>query len=264
MGHRTLSRLRACRGQAMVETLVVLFVALLLLLGIVQFGLIYNAKITLNYAAFEAARAGALNYADKRAIEYALAVGLSPIYTSVDPADSSMDKVKAVQVARDRLYEDEISNGRFACIQRINPAPSHFAGNIHGIADNTGLFVGQRLIPNDHLRYRSALPKGSPPVSIQDANLLKLRVTYCYPMYVPIIANTVKWVMGMRDTSVSRTLKAKPYEGWSAPAVGDFQAACYKADEIDGTGYPRIPLVAQAIVRMQTPAKNDTFPEICD
>ena len=78
----------------MVETLIVLFVALLLLLGIVQFGLIYNAKLTLDYAAFEAARAGAVNYADRRAIEYALARGLAPLYTSVDPGDSSMDKVK--------------------------------------------------------------------------------------------------------------------------------------------------------------------------
>ena len=248
----------------MVETLVILFVALLLLLGIIQFGLIYNAKLTLNYATFEAARAGALNHADKRAIEYALARGLSPLYTSVDPADSDLDKVKAVQRARDRLFDQEISNGRFACIERLNPRPSHFAGNVHGMADNTGLFAGQRLIPNDHLRYRSALPRGEPAVSIQDANLLKLRVTYCYPMYVPIIGNTVKWVMGMRAKSVSRVPKGEPYEGWRAPQVGDFQAACYRADELDGRGYPRIPIVAQAVMRMQTPAKNDEFPESCE
>ena len=49
------------RGQAMVETLIVMFVTLILLFGIIQFGLFYNAKTVLNYAAFEAARAGSLN-----------------------------------------------------------------------------------------------------------------------------------------------------------------------------------------------------------
>ncbi len=259
----------------MVETLIVLFVALLLLLGIVQFGLIYNAKLTLDYAAFEAARAGAVNYADRRAIEYALARGLAPLYTSVDPGDSSMDKVKkvkSVQQARDRLFEDEISNGRFACIERISPGREQFstsafgvpAADVVGIPGDADAIKGKMIIPNDHLRYRSAQPKGAPAVSIQDANLLKLRVTYCYPMYVPIVANTVKWVMGMRSSSVSRVPKGEPYAGWKAPPVGEFQAACYRADELDGKGYPRIPIVAQAVVRMQTPAKNDEFPDSCE
>lgn len=256
----------------MVETLVILFVALLLLLGIIQFGLIYSAKLTLNYATFEAARAGAVNYADKRAIEYALAAGLSPLYASVDPADSTADKIKAVQQARDRLFDDEISNGRFACIQRISPSTAQFSSGVFGLParDVVGVpadadaIKGKMMIPNDHLRYRSAQPKGTPAVSIQDANLLKLRVTYCYPMYVPIVANTIKWVMGMRTTSVSRVPKGEPYEGWEAPQVGDFQSACYKADELDGTGYPRMPIVSQAIVRMQTPAKNDEFSDSCD
>lgn len=256
----------------MVETLVVLFVALLLLLGIIQFGLIYNAKITLDYATFEAARAGAVNYADKRAIEYALVRGLTPLYTSVDPADADSDKVQKVQQVRYRLLADEIGNGRFACIQRISPSRAQFRpnvfgvhpGQIPGVPADAAAIKGKLMIPNDHLRYRSALPKGNPLATLQDANLLKLRVTYCYPMYVPIIANTVKWVMGMRATAVSRVAKAVPYEGWEKPEVGSFQASCINADEIDGKGYPRIPIVAQAIVRMQTPAKNDEFPESCE
>ena len=48
------------RGQAMVEFICVLVPLLLLILGAIQFALIYQAKITLNYAAFEAARAGSL------------------------------------------------------------------------------------------------------------------------------------------------------------------------------------------------------------
>jgi len=231
-------------GQAMVETVVVIFVTLLLLLGIIQFALIYSAKTTLTYAAFEAARAGAVNYADRTAIEYALARGLAPLYTSVTPAQSSVSsaKVSEVKNSRDRIWA-ELTAGDYTCIERINPSTNAFTA--HGIADPSGRF--SKVIPNDNLLYRSALPKAG--VSIQDANLLKLRITYCYPMYVPIISNTIKRLMGlMADPD--------PIPGWTTPSIGSFTTKCYQDD--------RFPIVAQGIARMQTPAKNDTFDTNCD
>lgn len=239
-------------GQAMVETLVVLFVTLLLLLGIIQFGLIYNAKTTLSYATFEAARAGSLNYADKTAIEYGLARGLAPLFTSVTTADGPLAKVKKVQQARDDVM-NEIRAGQFACIERLNPPVSAFSA--HAVDDPTGIFTGEKLIPNDHLHYRKAIAKNG--LSIQDANLLKLRVTYCYPMYVPIISNTIKRLMGL--TAESQALVATGQTGATHGTLtpkGSFQSNCYAQD--------RFPIVAQAIVRMQTPIKNDSFPASCD
>jgi len=226
----------------MAETVVIIFVTLLLLLGIIQFALIYNAKTTLTYAAFEAARAGALNYADRNAIEFALARGLAPLYTSIEPSDSMMNKVDSVKTARDTVLA-EIKAGNYACIERLNPTSNAF--NAHGITDPEGRFG--KIIPNDNLHYRSALTKGG--VSIQDANLLKLRITYCYPMYVPIISNTIKRLMGlMADPD--------PVPDWTAPTVGPFQTQCYLDD--------RFPIVAQGIARMQTPPKNDTFETTCN
>jgi len=226
----------------MVETVVVIFVTLLLLLGIIQFALIYSAKTTLTYAAFEAARAGAVNYADRTAIEYALARGLAPLYTAVEPADGMMDKIDSVKTSRDKII-GELKTGDYACIERLNPTTNAFTA--HGIADPSGQFT--KVIPNDNLIYRSALPQAG--VSIQDANLLKLRVTYCYPMYVPIISNTIKRLMGlMADPD--------PIAGWSAPTLGSFQTKCYQDN--------RFPIVVQGIARMQTPAKNDTFDSNCD
>lgn len=243
---------RIQHGQAMVETLVVLFVTLLLLLGIIQFGLIYNAKTTLNYATFEAARAGALNYADKTAIEYGLARGLAPLYTSVTTADGRLKKVSKVQQARDDVM-DEIRAGQFACIERLNPPASAFS--TYAVDDPTGIFPGEDLIPNDHLHYRKAI--ASSGLSIQDANLLKLRVTYCYPMYVPIISTTIKRLMGLTPESASlvATGQTGATQGTLTPK-GSFQSNCYSQD--------RFPIVAQAIVRMQTPVKNDIFPASCD
>ena len=62
----------------MVETVIIFAVMLTLLLGGIQFALIWHAKVTLNYAVFEGARTGALNYASRRSIEYALGRGLAP------------------------------------------------------------------------------------------------------------------------------------------------------------------------------------------
>jgi Flp pilus assembly protein TadG len=51
---------RAARGQAMVEFAFVLLPVLLLIVGIVQFGLLFGANVTLTNAAREAARAGTI------------------------------------------------------------------------------------------------------------------------------------------------------------------------------------------------------------
>tara|TARA_Y100001935_G_scaffold255643_1_gene270407 strand:- start:11295 stop:12062 length:768 start_codon:yes stop_codon:yes gene_type:complete len=247
------------QGQAMVETLIILFVTFLLLLGIIQFALIYNAKTTLNYATFEGARAGALNYGDKQAIEFAIARGLSPLYTSVKKSDGRLKRVIKVQSARDRAYE-ELKQGEFACIERINPPSSAFTNSGHGVPDPTGLFPGERLIPNDHLLYRSAIAKNG--LSVQDANLLKIRVTYCYPMYVPIISTTIKRLMGLEKDSVSRVAvgqsEGSPTYDTLVPK-GSFHKNCYSKG--------RFPIVSQAVIRMQTPVRNDAtrpFSKNCD
>ena len=229
-------------GQAMAETVVVMMVALLLIFGAIQFALFYNAKTTINYATFEATRAGALNYGDRRAIEYAFASGLSPLYASIDQSDSMLDSVDAVKTARNKVL-NEVREGEFLCMERLNPQSSAF--NAHGINDPSGRFGV--IIPNDHLKYRSSIDRGS-GVSIQDANLLKLKVTYCYPMFVPIISSVIKRLMGVQPDP-------DPLENWTTPRLGNFRENCFAND--------RIPIVSQAIVRMQTPIKNDAFDTDC-
>jgi hypothetical protein len=232
----------------MVETVVILFVTLLLLLGIIQFGLIYNAKTTLSHATFEAARAGSLNYADRQSIAYGLARGLAPLYTSVEKSTGPLSKVTKVQEARDKVYQ-EIVDGKYACIERLNPTPAAFQA--YGKTSATGVKAlnGKKLIPNDHLVYRSAIIKGGSGVSIQDANLLKIRVTYCYPMYVPFISNTIKRIYGLIPDNSANGFRQQP--------AGKFQRNCLRDD--------RFPIVAQAVIRMQTPPYNDdTFDKSCD
>jgi len=227
-------------GQAMVETVVIMFTLMLLVLGIIQFALVYNAKTTLNYATFEATRAGALNYGNTQAIQYAFAGAMSPLYASVDAADGAIDSVNAVQTARNRVFTEIQNFGTTgsACFEQLNPPTSAF--NAHQITDS----AGRDVIPNDHLKYRTAELKGS-TVNIQDANLLKLKVTYCYPLYVPLVATVVKRLMGVEADP-------DPLGGWTPPTLGRFNRMCYNNDGM--------PIVAQAIVRMQTPIRRaNTF-----
>ncbi|TDN58028.1 TadE-like protein [Halothiobacillus neapolitanus] len=60
--------------------MIVLPVFGLFLLGIFQGILLYRAKTTLDYAAFMAARSGAMNFAQKSAMIDGLARGLMPLY----------------------------------------------------------------------------------------------------------------------------------------------------------------------------------------
>jgi hypothetical protein len=242
-------------GQAMVETVVILAVVLLLLMGALQFALIYHAKLTLNYATFEAARAGALNHASRRAIEFALARGLAPLYTSVRPGTSSFDKVSAVKDARDRIIGEingadssvpDDPSDTTVCIERLNPTDAAFSD--HGISDPTGT-LPDPIIPNDNLLYRSTAESGS-GVSVQDANLLKIKVTYCHPMIVPFISHLIQKLM-LGAPSGDQSVPA----GWTTPSVSDFKEDCYAVS--------RFPIDASSMVRMQTPAFNDYFRSDC-
>ncbi len=231
-------------GQSMVEFIIVFPVLILLLLGALQFGLIYHAKTTLNYATFEATRAGALNHGDPERIGDAFARGLSPLYTHDDT-------VRAVQTARDKVMA-EVKAAEFVCIERISPNSSHFRDLAITGPD------GDDEIPNDNLMYRDPAPAGTPSLSIQDANLLKLRITYCYPMYVPFVNETIRAVsLGLRNSFNPDGLDSgyQPQVVVGSAAKKSFLYNCYDKR--------RIPIQAQAILRMQTPIREYPFPESC-
>ena len=188
-------------GQSMTEFLIVLPIMLMLLLGAIQFAFIYHAKTTLNYATFESAKAGTLENAQISAMENGFSRGLAPLFTHYDT-------LPAVNQAR-VFVRQEISAGHVK-IERINPSKQSFddfAISINGITQ----------IPNDNLMSRAANVGSLSGQTIQDANLLKIRITYCYPLYVPFV-NKIISVVSTQCT-----------EG-------------------------RTPITAQAILRMQTPS----------
>ncbi len=206
-------------GQAMVEMVIISFVTLLLLFGIIQFALLYNAKTILNYATYEAARIGALNYSHPESMRLALAQKLA-ILEPVSSLETESDYEKLINQREQFL----VAFDSVACIKRLNP-PNDAGGHwleLHKTPQS------QRGIANDHLLYRDPVLKGAAVQSIQDANLLKISVTYCAKMMVPIISQVIKKFMlsGAHNLAL-------------------FNKQCYQAN--------RFPMVAHAMMRMQTP-----------
>src|SRR5688500_19485818 len=72
------SRLRQ-RGAAIVEAAIALPILIVVILAAIQFGFVYQAKATLNHAALQAARAGAVRNGEPAALRRGLAQGLAPL-----------------------------------------------------------------------------------------------------------------------------------------------------------------------------------------
>ena len=250
---------RATAGQAMVEFTIVLGVLLLLILGTLQFALIYHAKITLNYAAFETARAGTLNNARMWAMELAFARSLAPLYTtpylqmgasgctsnfalSGNEPDNRALTLFNVQCARQRV-RDMIDND-LVRITLVNPSPESFAAHRP---------LGEDYIPNDSLMYRSARLRGpaNSEQSIQDANLIKINTGICYDLIVPLVDRVIWRMVALAPTALQP-------ENFGTPADGTFAATCVADGDADPPRY-RIPLFSEAVMRMQSNPVLDTF-----
>ncbi len=251
-------------GQSMTEFLVVLPVLLLLILGAVQFALIYHAKITLNYAAFEAVRAGTLGQAKFEEVKEGFARGMAPLYSyyesddtirnrrlhSRDPEEqknTASDQVEAFQLARNQIYDEFDSSNKLIRIERLNPTDASFLD-----------FSPDADIPNDTLRYRESRIHGKSKSSIQDSNLLHLRITYWYPLYVPLVNKLIF------NTFICCKNTGGPDDPNDPIDTDDTEHQFCKWGEdpvcIDKNQEPVIPLTSIAVMRMQTPAvKSDGY-----
>lgn len=173
---------RAEGGQGLVELIIVLPVLIFLIMGIIQFALLYQTRSVLNHATFLAARAGALNNGQLggfnplgAGIRQGLAAGLAPLF-------NHGTTIAALTQARANAFT-EVRNPFITNINIISPTRQ--MQNDFGIPRVGG--GGGREIPNDSLQYRDSAQVGATSkVSIQDANLLKIEVTYCARLIVPI------------------------------------------------------------------------------
>ena len=280
-------RTRREHGQAIVEYIIIFPVLLILIMGAIQIALIYQAKFTLNYATFLGARQGSLKNANLTSIKDGVAAGMTPLFMrwSGSGAPGMVDLTKARMIST-----IEVFNPMTAKVEIISPTKAAF----------DVLKGGGTEIPNDNLMYRSGSADG---MSIQDANLLKVRVTYCVKLVVPfvnrMIYSLVNGIEGVKNlateffwTPGATVAPATPNmcsqisdlyaqvreeinnitSGSAVPGMGTVQSLANGFINLLPTTFPtipllnwniggmRIPVTAEAIVRMQSPVQDGGLP----
>ncbi|MBW8074788.1 MULTISPECIES: TadE family protein [Metallibacterium] len=235
-------RVRA-RGQSMVEFIVILPTLLLLTLGIIQFAQIYIAKNTLDLAAFEGVRAGTLNNAKVGAIKCGIAQGLLPLYGGNETPSVSGTAGAAIAcgfaLAGPLRYIAAFSKA-FVAVDNPVPGASDYGAMDLNVLNPTAAdfdafgetIANQQQIPNSRLMWRSTTINSGAGMNIQDANLLMIRVQYCYPMDVLFIKQIVQGLAIGADKMINTQTT--------------FGTECYTSGGV--------PLVAQTTMLMQSPA----------
>ncbi len=278
--------LRRSSGQAIVEYIILFPVLLILIMGAIQIALLYQAKFTLNYATFMGARQGALKNANLNSIKDGVAAGLTPLFMRWD----GTGKPGLVDLSKARVIATiEVFNPMTAEVKIISPTQAAFDA-IAGSGTE---------IPNDNLMYRGGDGDG---MTIQDANLLKVRVTYCVKLVVPfvnrMIYSLVNGIDGVKNLATeffwtpaytpppSTALlcnnlsnlyagvrqEINSISGSSIPGMSTVTSLANGFINMLPTTFPtlpflnwniggvRIPVTAEAIVRMQSPVKSGNLP----
>jgi len=206
------------RGIALAETIVAIPILWLVIGLAIELAVLFETKAALNHATLQSARAGMVANSEPAALVNGLARGLLPLY-SPSPGLAGAAETLATEVLPDVLA--------FSRIRILNPTRAAFS-------DFGEVIDGDRQIPNDELHRRSTGTGSASGINIQDANLLKVEVTYGAETRVP--------GLGVLLTQIILQLNAAQLDA--------FERALLESG--------RLPVLSTATVRMQTPAKiND-------
>ncbi len=179
---------RRQRGSAMIEFVVVGPILTLIGTIILQYALMFNAKNLVNHASFMAARAGTMGNARLSSVEMAYARALIPLYGGGRNTGELAQTFAKVQT-------DLAGNAK---IELLNPIKESF--------DDWGdeelrQKYGVRAIPNSSLAFKDPTQiKGNSGQNIQDANLIKLKITHGYELKVPLAGTMIQFMMKWMDS----------------------------------------------------------------
>jgi hypothetical protein len=218
------------RGATLVEFVVVVPTVLFLLMNLIQYGLLYHTKSQLNYAAFEAARAGTTQNASPAAIRTAFTRAM----TGYHGGGTSTAQLAA-------SYAKAITENPYVRIEILSPTKESF-DDYHSPELASKLKTSSRVIPNSNLAFIQCPvdvagcnndPKtNASGQTLADANLLKLRITYGIPerKQIPLAGRFMNWALGVLNSGDPDAFR----QGLVAAK--------------------RIPVVTHTVMRMQSPA----------
>jgi len=169
------------RGASLVEFTVVLPVLLLIVLGIIQTALAFHAKSNLNYAVFQAARAGSVQHAVPATMFGALGRSLVPYFGGGTSTAELLQRLAAVNadLAQGSARLEILSPTARSFDDYYSPELAAKFGGGRRVIPNVNI-LGLRC-PRDRPGCASDPASNASGQSLQDANLLTLRVTYGIP-----------------------------------------------------------------------------------
>ncbi|WP_211471241.1 TadE family protein [Collimonas humicola] len=213
------------KGAATVEFYVVsFFVFIPMVMAVLQMGLFFVAKNTVNMATLAAARAGAATGGDKMTMRNTFAKAIVPLYIDSTKEITTGNYASVMLPAYAKAGADILL---FSSITTLNPTAKSFAD--FGIPKPGG---GGRIIPTTNLdTYKTGVGSSSKQTRAE-ALLLKIEVRYCYELKMPIVDKLVTSVLMGLGSSAQDNL-------------------CFAAN--------RIPIKAQAVVRMTEPPQAGNF-----
>ncbi len=220
------------RGATLVEAILVLPTLLFTVLAVLQAGFVYYAKSNLNYATFEAARAGSVHNASVASITLAFQRGLLPYYgggTTQGELAATLKKA-AADLGNAALRVEILSPTKESFSDFNSPQLQAQLKTNQSVIPNTAL--DELLCPRDVPGCKSDPKSNASGQTLLDANLLKLRITYGIPpeKQMPLAGRFYTWALGKLGAG-----------------AGD----AFKQQLIDAG---RIPIVTHTVLRMQSDA----------
>ncbi|HEY0062187.1 MAG TPA: DUF192 domain-containing protein [Telluria sp.] len=169
-------------GVALIEMAVVGPILTVLGLALVQYGMMFFAKNQMNHASFMAARSGSVHNASVQSVTDAYAIALVPMYGGGETA---------AEIAKS-LADAKLDLALNSKIEILNPTAESFADFGEAALQTKYNTNGKRVIPNGNLAFKPQTVGATSGQTLQDANLLKLRITHGYKPVVPIVASIYK------------------------------------------------------------------------
>ena len=235
----TLKTLLQQRGASLVEFVVVAPTLLFAMLGIVQAGMVFHAKSNLNYASFEAARAGSVGHATQASITEAFTRAMVGYYGGGR---------NAKELAESTLRAQADITPASLQVELLSPTKESFddyASPKLAAKYNTKA----RVIPNNNLSAITC-PTDRPGCNhdpkanqsgqnLSDANILRIKMTYGIPAtkQIPLVGRF--YVMALRGLTASGI----------AAETDPFKLALLEQG--------RIPMVVHTTMRMQSDPFED-------
>jgi len=190
------------RGSAMIEFAVVGPLIAMLGLGLLQYGMLFFAKNQINYATFMAGRAGSVGHADLGAVQQAYIRALAPMY-------GGGETLTEVAEAAVKAGADVAGNLR---IELLNPTKESFNDWNDPALQALMKTGGRRVIPNSTQAARGLAIGSASGQSLQDANLLKIKITHGYLPKIPFVSKFyityLKWLDPHTDAFYSKLVDA--------------------------------------------------------